>query len=256
VADYAAVVGERVDRWQTHAPPSYAGALLFVVAPQFLADGEVRDYTRVLVHADQSFTWHRPLVVDAPIDVGATVERVRARGSVDFVTFRATAGDGDGILLESTSTFLLGADRGGDLPAERHEPPVAAGHVDEVAPAADHGARRRLAASRLDLVRYAAASGDFNPVHFDHDAGVAAGFGGVVVHGLLMAAWALREASIVSHRSDPAVSARFRFRNPLPPASVAELVTNDGPSDDGLELRSRLVDGSTELMTARIVVRR
>lgn len=37
---------------------------------------------------------------------------------------------------------------------------------------------------RADLVRYAAASGDFNPIHYDREAAHAAGLEDIVVHGM------------------------------------------------------------------------
>jgi acyl dehydratase len=40
--------------------------------------------------------------------------------------------------------------------------------------------------SEIQLVRYAGASGDFNPLHFDPAIGEAAGFGGVIAHGMLI----------------------------------------------------------------------
>ncbi len=40
--------------------------------------------------------------------------------------------------------------------------------------------------SELQLVRYANASGDFNPLHLDPSIGEAAGFGGVIAHGMLI----------------------------------------------------------------------
>jgi acyl dehydratase len=36
------------------------------------------------------------------------------------------------------------------------------------------------------LVRYAGASGDFNPIHIDPSVGEAAGLGGVIAHGMLI----------------------------------------------------------------------
>jgi acyl dehydratase len=39
--------------------------------------------------------------------------------------------------------------------------------------------------TETQLVRYAGASGDFNPLHTVHAVGVKAGFGGVIAHGLL-----------------------------------------------------------------------
>jgi acyl dehydratase len=59
-------------------------------------------------------------------------------------------------------------------------------------------------------------------VHWDHEAGVAAGFPGVVVHGLLQAGWALRAVTLDTPSARPFKSARFRFRNPLLPARPAD----------------------------------
>ena len=39
--------------------------------------------------------------------------------------------------------------------------------------------------ARVQLVRYAGASGDFNPIHFDDEAARARGLGGVIAHGML-----------------------------------------------------------------------
>lgn len=50
------------------------------------------------------------------------------------------------------------------------------------------GRRLRVVTLRLerpDLIRYAAASGDFNPIHYDTLAAQQAGLDGVVVHGML-----------------------------------------------------------------------
>ncbi|OGL58405.1 MAG: hypothetical protein A3J27_04945 [Candidatus Tectomicrobia bacterium RIFCSPLOWO2_12_FULL_69_37] len=39
--------------------------------------------------------------------------------------------------------------------------------------------------ARVQLVRYAGASGDFNPIHFDDEAARSRGLGGVIAHGML-----------------------------------------------------------------------
>lgn len=43
--------------------------------------------------------------------------------------------------------------------------------------------------TKLQLVRYSGASGDFNPLHTDDEAARTAGFHGVVAHGMLMMAF-------------------------------------------------------------------
>src|SRR6266567_9400202 len=40
--------------------------------------------------------------------------------------------------------------------------------------------------THLQLVRYAGASGDFNPLHTDPKVGETLGFGGIIAHGMLI----------------------------------------------------------------------
>ncbi len=44
--------------------------------------------------------------------------------------------------------------------------------------------------TEVQLVRYSGASGDFNPIHTVHQAGVDAGNGGVIAHGMLIMGFA------------------------------------------------------------------
>ncbi len=44
------------------------------------------------------------------------------------------------------------------------------------------------AVTRLDLIKYAGASGDFNPIHTIDEAAASAGLPGVIQHGMLTAA--------------------------------------------------------------------
>ena len=46
--------------------------------------------------------------------------------------------------------------------------------------------------TRESLVRYAGASGDFNPIHYRDDVAAAAGLPGVLAHGMLTAGLALQ----------------------------------------------------------------
>lgn len=46
-------------------------------------------------------------------------------------------------------------------------------------------AERTVHLTREDLVRYAGASGDFNPIHYRDDIAVAVGLPGVLAHGML-----------------------------------------------------------------------
>ena len=48
---------------------------------------------------------------------------------------------------------------------------------------------------RLDLVRYAGASGDFNPIHWNDEVARAVGLPGVIAHGMYSMAVAARMVS-------------------------------------------------------------
>ncbi len=257
-AEYVAVTRADPARWTDHAPPSYAGALLFVVAPEFLSREDVVAHTRVLIHADQRFTWHASLPIGGEIEVAGSIVRVRARGPISFVSFEATVTGADGRLIDAASTFLLGREPAAE-PGNRSEPAVDAGVDWEPVNlgSGDDGAALARGASRIDLVKYAAASGDFNPIHFDHNAARGAGVDGIVVHGLLMTAWMLDYAAAMSDRPDPLAEAKIRYRDPLYPAEAALLSGSlrEGTADEE-RLDLELAAGERRLVTAQTTVRR
>lgn len=264
VAEFVAATGDLVERWSEHAPPGYAGALLFVVAPHFLADGRVRPYTGVLVHVDQTFTWHAPLEIGAEAVVTGRVDKVRERGGSYFVTFTAAVESKNGHrLLDAIATFLMGE---GGVPAagsDAAEPVVWHREVNDLPtvvplPAIGESIALAKSASRLDLVKYAGASGDFNPIHFDHQAARLAGLDGIVVHGLLMAAWGLQTVAMLSTRPDPVAHAKIRFRSALRPAAAVEVraVLRDIAGDSAdCQVAIEIGMGDTKLVTAMCVAR-
>ena len=151
------------------------------------------------------------------------------------------------------STFLLGAAPAGDRPEPRAEPGVddRADVEAPVDPVDDAWPTITRSASRADLVRYAGASGDFNPIHFDHDAAVGAGLAGVVVHGLLMGAWLLQPAAALSVGDRPLAHAKLRFRDPLYAGEAAILTGSIGVSGTDADLRLARATDSSLLVGAK-----
>ncbi len=74
-------------------------------------------------------------------------------------------------------------------------------------------------------VYYAAASGDFNPIHIDSRVGRAAGYQGVILQGMCTYAW-LADAC-VEYLGDPARLSRVRARF-TKPVQVGDVVTFEG----------------------------
>ena len=91
--------------------------------------------------------------------------------------------------------------------------------------------------TRETLVRYAGASGDFNPIHFSDHAATALGLPGVIAHGMLTMGLAARAVTAWAGPGARLVSYGVRFTRPV-------LVPDDGV---GAEL---LIAGSVTAVDA------
>ena len=103
-------------------------------------------------------------------------------------------------------------------------------------------------------VYYAAASGDFNPIHIDPKVGEAAGLGGVILQGLCTMAWAAE--ACVQHLGDPTRLKRLkvRFSRPVRPGdtiTVEGKVTAVEGQKVTVELLARNQDGQDVLKGGR-----
>ena len=123
-------------------------------------------------------------------------------------------------------------------------------------------AERELLLTRDGLVRYAGASGDFNPIHHSDHAARAIGLDGVLAHGMLTMGRALRV--VTDWAGDPAkvVSYGVRFTRPVPVPDdgVGTVVTVNGRVtrvSDGVATVSieALCDGAKVLGSSTVEVR-
>ena len=69
---------------------------------------------------------------------------------------------------------------------------------------------RTFAVTRADLVRYAGASGDFNPIHWNERFATEVGLPGVIAHGMLTMALAGR--AVTGWTGDPAALVEYHVR--------------------------------------------
>jgi acyl dehydratase len=116
--------------------------------------------------------------------------------------------------------------------------------------------------TRADLVRYAGASGDFNPIHWNERFATSVGLPDVIAHGMYTMALVARVVS--DWAGDPGAVSEYsvRFTRPIvvPDPDGARLEVTGVVSalgDDGqvvVDLRAT-VDGQTVLAKARATVR-
>ena len=74
---------------------------------------------------------------------------------------------------------------------------------------------RAIDVDRARLVRYAGASGDFNPIHYNDRFATAVGLPGVIAHGMLT--MGLAGSAVVDWAGDPGAVAEYgvRFTRPI-----------------------------------------
>lgn len=124
-------------------------------------------------------------------------------------------------------------------------------------------ARAEIVVDRARLVRYAAASGDFNPIHWNERVATSVGLPGVIAHGM----WTMGAAvgPVAQWAGDPGrvVDYQVRFTRPVPVpdpgAATVEVVAVVGQLDEAagtarIDL-TVAVDGQRVLGKAQAVVR-
>lgn len=123
-------------------------------------------------------------------------------------------------------------------------------------------ARTQHEVSRDTLVRYAGASGDFNPIHYNDTVATHAGLPGVIAHGMLTMGVAV--TGLLDALGDPTAVRAYsvRFTNPVPvPATgsvTLEVVAVVGTIDEGagtarVDIAAE-VDGTKVLGRARVTL--
>jgi acyl dehydratase len=115
--------------------------------------------------------------------------------------------------------------------------------------------------TRDSLVRYAGASGDFNPIHYRDDVARSVGLPGVLAHGMLTMGFAVQP--VVEWLGDPGrvLDYQVRFTRPVPvdaeDGAAVSVVAKVGALD-AAEARIDLTvtfEGSTVLGKAQVRVR-
>lgn len=89
------------------APPTFAIIVAQRADARLIEDEDVGiDFTRV-VHADQRFTHHRPIVAGDELSAELFVDQVRAMGSGAMITTRAEITDAMGGRVATTTSSIL-----------------------------------------------------------------------------------------------------------------------------------------------------
>ena len=110
---------------------------------------------------------------------------------------------------------------------------------------------RTVELSRASLVRYAGASGDFNPIHWNERFARSVGLSGVIAHGMLTMGTAVQLVSDWVGDPGAIVDYQTRFTKPVPVADAPGGENPDTPTT-ALTISGKVGALNEEERTARI----
>ncbi|MGO1523757.1 MAG: MaoC family dehydratase [Nesterenkonia sp.] len=109
---------------------------------------------------------------------------------------------------------------------------------------------RTVTFSRADLIRYAAASGDHNPIHWNERFAAEVGLDGVIAHGMLTMGCAVDLVSEWTGDPGAVVDYQTRFTRPVPVPDAATGSPDEATAT--LQVTGRVGKLDQEAQTARI----
>lgn len=104
---------------------------------------------------------------------------------------------------------------------------------------------RTVHLDRADLVRYAGASGDFNPIHWDERTATTVGLPDVIAHGMLTMGTAMQVVVDWAGDAGRVVACTTRFSGMVP-------VPHEGGADVEVAATVKSVDAATGLATVEV----
>ncbi|MFP5389003.1 MAG: MaoC family dehydratase [Thermoleophilia bacterium] len=221
VAAYARVCGFTL---RHHLPPTYLHVLAFPLHMAVMAEGSFPFGAVGLVHVENQIVQHRRIGLDEELTIKVKPTKLSAHSKGRTFSLQTKIKAGNRIVWESTSTMLR---RGGGNDSAQN---VRSAKTDRTPPLEGNGFD---AASQAEWKlggdlgrRYAAVSGDRNPIHMHAWTAKPLGFPRAIAHGMWTKARCL--AALESRLPD-SFEVGVRFRKPiLLPGRVEFASTSDG----------------------------
>jgi acyl dehydratase len=205
LAAYCHATGQR---FGDALPLTYPFVLTFPLVMQLVVARDFPFAAVGAVHAQNLIERRRDISVSEPLDIRAHVENLREHPKGLLVDAISEVGVGRELVWRQVTTFLhqqqtslSGGPRPEPAPEETPPPPL-----------------RTLTVDQAMIHRYAAASGDRNPIHMSALSAKAFGFPRAIAHGMWSAAAIL---GVIEGRIPAATTYAVKFGKPIPlPATV------------------------------------
>jgi acyl dehydratase len=221
LAAYDAVCGFRLS---DVAPPTYLHVLAFPLAMRLMTDGDFPFGVMGLVHIANRIDQHRAVRAGESVELRVRAEDLRDHDRGRQFDIVAEAWSGDDLAWEDRSTYLRRGGGGGSKPGREREPsPSPSGGAVWPVPG-DTGRR------------YAAVSGDRNPIHLHGATAKLFGQPAPIAHGMWLNARCL---AALEGRMTEACAVAVRFKLPVRLGSkVAFTASREADGEQVFEVRS------------------
>ena len=224
VDDYLRAVGDELPIYRESglAPPFYATASSLGLLLKAL------DLPPGAIHSLQEVETLAPVRIGQELRATATLERPRQRAGLTFITANCALETGDGGEVMNAKSTVMVADGSAPQPErETNQRPPSESPSDLPV------VSRKI--TQEQLVAYAAASGDDNPLHLDAEFAAGTRFGGIIAHGMLTLAFIseMMTASL-GERWLTSGSLRVRFKGAARPGDRVETWGQAASNDKSL----------------------
>lgn len=189
----------------TVAPPLYAiskdlGAKGII---EIIQDTELGLNYALVVHGEQYFEWHGPLIPGAVMNVTARIQDIIDKGTGDLLEMKVDCADENGKLVVSQVVSFF--ERRPDAPKKPKGPE----------PEEDRS--RPLFTDSMKVLKgqtyiYAEPSGDHNPIHVDPAFAVKVGLPGIILQGLCTMAFVQKAVIDNAAGGDPTKLKKLKVR--------------------------------------------
>ena len=209
-------------------PATYLHVLVFPLQVTLMADKEFPFPLMGSVHLSNTITQHRRVGALEVLDLEVGIENLRPHFRGAQADLVSTIKVGDEVVWAETSTYLFrGQKVPGEVPSKSDEPEPADGAGVTWALTADLGRR------------YAAVSGDVNPIHMHPLAAKALGFPTTIVHGM----WSKSKMlAAVENRLPEKYTVSVEFKKPVLIPGKVRFIADEAENGWDLVLRAARKD--------------
>ena len=207
------------------APPMFGVVPIWKSILQVVADPEVGADILRLVHSEHDVDFLSPIRPGDVITSAAKILSIESRPTGETMAIEIPASNQGGELVQKTlfTVFIRARGRGrSEIEAREQEP--------------ERGQPIAVVSNQIaqdQTVRYAQASGDFNPIHLDAKVAAMAGLPGIVVHGLCTMAFCSKVIVGSACEGDPRRLGRLRVRFVRPVLPGQNITTTVWASGEG-----------------------